>query len=125
VHVALGLARLGYFAVGLAALAIGSGRWQAADSSAGLALLGGGLALAAAAWVTTHAVVRGALASIGIVVGAVLVAMTSFLAAAAVGMVAGDAPRAALLATPIPLAVAGAWIMWRASHRPWRRAPSD
>ena len=118
---ALTVARLGYLVVGLAALVIGWDSWKAAESPAGLVLMGGGLALAAAAWVTSDGLVRGAIASVGIVVGASMVAMTSFMAAYVIGVYFGDPARGALLATPIPVALASAWIMWRASLRPWDR----
>lgn len=120
-NVGLTVARLGYVVVGLAALVIGWDQWQVAGSLASLLPLAGGLALAAAAWVTTDGVVRGAIASVGIVVGALLVAWPSFLAASWLMYFSGDVARVALLATPMPVAVAGAWIMWRMSRRPWDR----
>jgi hypothetical protein len=122
--VALTVARLAYVVVGLTALVIGRDLWEAAESSAGLVLVGGVLALAGAAWVTSAGLVRGAIASVGIVVGASMVAMTSFMAAYVIGVYFGDPARGALLATPIPVALASAWIMWRMSRRPWDRAPS-
>jgi hypothetical protein len=120
---ALTVVRLGYVVVGVAALVWGSQSWVAAESQAGLVLLGGVLAVAAAAWVTSDGVVRGAIASVGIVAGACMVTLTSFLAAAFV-MYFGDAARAALFAAPIPMALTGAWIMWRRSHRPWDQGSS-
>ena len=122
-NVALTVARLGYLVVGLAALVIGMEQWQAASSSASLVLLAGGLAIAAAAWVTTDAVIPGAIASVGIVVGASMVAMTSFMAAYVIGVYFGDPARGALLGTPAPVALASGWIMWRASLRPWETRP--
>ncbi|MGZ8475923.1 MAG: hypothetical protein ACXWWQ_06840 [Candidatus Limnocylindria bacterium] len=122
-NVALTVARLGYVVVGLAALVIGWERWQAADSSASLVLLAGGLALAAAAWVTSDAPIRGAIASVGIVVGALLVAVPSFLIAAFLLAFGGDLPRAAVPAAAIVGAAAGAWVMWRACLRPWDTRP--
>jgi hypothetical protein len=123
-NLALTVARLAYVVVGLAALVVGWDRWERGDSSATLVLLAGGLALAAAAWVTSDGVIRGAAASIGIVVGAVTVAMTSFLLAAFLIGFGGDPARATLAAIPIPIAVPGAWVMWRCSKRPWDRPPS-
>jgi hypothetical protein len=114
------VARLGYAVVGLAALMVGWDRWEAADSSAGLIALGGGLSLAAAVWVTTDGSVRGALASVGIVVGAGMAAITCVLLAS-VFVYVGDPARGALFATPIPVVLAGAWVMWQMSHRPWAR----
>ncbi len=122
-NVAFTLARIGYLLAGAAGMAVGLDRWQDADSAAILLLPAGALALAASAWVTSDGMVRGATASIGIVVGALLVATPVFLAASVLAYF-GDAPRAALLAAPIPVAVAGAWFMWRMSRRPWDRGPS-
>lgn len=120
-NVALTAARLGYAVAGLAALAIGWDQSQASDWTASVVLPAGGLALAAAAWVRTDGVVRGAIASIGIVVGALLVAMPSFLAAAFLVSFGGDMPRAVVASVPVFLALAGASIMWRVSRRPWDR----
>jgi hypothetical protein len=116
----LTLARLGYLVVGVAGLVTGWTWWQAGDAGSFLLLLGGGMALAAAVWVTSDGLARGAIASIGIVIGALLVAMPAFLAAAFTATYAGDLPRA-VLATPIGVVAAAAWIMWRDSHRPWDR----
>lgn len=118
-NLALTVVRLAYVVVGLAALVIGWDRWEAGDSSAALVLLGAGLALAAAAWVTSDGLVRGAAASIGIVVGALMVAMTSFLVAAFLLGFGGDPVRATLAAAPILVTMPGAWVMWRCSRRPW------
>ena len=120
-NVALTVARLGYAVVGLAALVVGWDQWQVAGSLASLLPLAGGLALAAAAWVGTDGVVRGAIASIGIVVGALLVAMPSLLAAAFLVSFGGDIPRAVVASIPVFLAAGGASIMWRVSRRPWDR----
>ena len=89
VNVALTVARLAYVVVGLAAPVIGWEAWEKGESPASLVVLGGGLALAAAAWVTSDGLVRGAIASVGIVVGASMVAMTSFLAAFVIGWLVG------------------------------------
>lgn len=122
--VALTVARLGYVVVGLAALVIGREQWQVSEPSASLVLLAGGLALAAAAWVTSDGLMRGAIASVGIVVGALLVAWPSFLGAIIVPMYfSGDLAHSALLATPGLVAVACAWVMWKRSVRPWDPPP--
>jgi hypothetical protein len=114
-----------------AAVALGAGAWgvlqlRAAEPSPGLATLFLGtaaLAGAAAAWVRSSNPVLGALARIGVVVGA-LPAVMPALAAATMLPSIGVWPRVALAACSLAVAIAAIRTMWRRSRRPWRGARS-
>ena len=85
---------------------------------ASLVLAAGVLAIAAAAWVRTEHHGRGALASIGVVVGplpaiGVALLLGNYLAAF------GAPTLAAVAVGAILLCVAMTALMWRASSRPW------
>lgn len=118
------LARAGYAFVGLATIAIGIGGWAGSDPASGPAIVAGLLALGAAAWVTDAHPVRGAVASVGIAVGAVTPATGSFLIAAILVAMGGDWLRALVAITPlVPIGLA-ATTMWRRSRRPWAGSQS-
>ena len=113
------VARLGYALVGLGGIAVGIGGWSGADPASGPAIAAGLLAIGAAAWVTDAHPVRGAVASVGIAVGALTPAAGSFLVAAVFVAVAGDWLRALVAITPLVPIVLAATTMWRRSRRPW------
>lgn len=115
----LSLSRALYAAVALGASAWGVLQLRAAAPSPWLAFLFLGtaaLAFAAAAWVGSSNPVLGALARIGIVVGAVP-AMTPAILAATMLPSLGVWGRVALVAVSLAIAVAAIRTMWRRSHR--------
>jgi hypothetical protein len=84
-----------------------------------LVVSAGILALAAAAWVRSEDGGRGALASIGIVVGPLPAAGTAYVAAHLIAAL-GPWPLAAVTAGLIPTCATMTALMWRASRRPWQ-----
>jgi undecaprenyl pyrophosphate phosphatase UppP len=81
----------------------------------------GVLAITAAAWVTSEHRGRGALASIGIVVGPLPAAGFALLIGSVLAAF-GRWPFAIVAAGVIGLCVAVAALMWRSSRRPWEDA---